>query len=164
MADEPGVEFAVAAAREEGRWEVTPLPARSAGDLTELVEWLRRQPSESGTIALVAHEDDYFVAIRVLGEEVRLLLSDVTAAEESPLARDVLDALDLPLPEGDDADRVQPAGDLGIFADFGFSAMELGALCDDLDLYPDEALADIAGRLGFAEQFESAVESTAGSR
>lgn len=163
MADEPGVDFAVVAVREEGRWEVTPLPARNAGDLTELVSWLRRQPSESGTIALVAHEDDYFVAIRVLGHDVRLLLSDVTAAEESPLARDVLDALDLPLPEGEDADRVQPAGDLGIFADFGVSAMDLGALCDDLDLYPDEALAEIASRLGFAEAFEAAAE-TAGSR
>jgi len=31
------------------------------------------------------------------------------------------------------------------------NAMELGALCDDLDLYPDEMLGTIAARLGFGE-------------
>jgi putative tRNA adenosine deaminase-associated protein len=70
----------------------------------------------------------------------------------------VLEALDLPMPSADD-ERVQPAGDLGIFSDLGMNAMELGALCDDLDLYPDEMLASIASRLGFGEPFRRALDA-----
>jgi hypothetical protein len=36
--------------------------------------------------------------------------------------------------------------------------MELGALCDDLDLYPDEVLSDIARRLGFGREFNEALD------
>jgi putative tRNA adenosine deaminase-associated protein len=70
----------------------------------------------------------------------------------------VLEALDLPLP-GPEDERVQPAGDLTIFSDLGLPAMELGALCDDLDLYPDQMLDSIASRLGFADAFRRAVDS-----
>jgi putative tRNA adenosine deaminase-associated protein len=161
MPDQPGVDFAVVAYREEGRWEVGGLPTWVAEDLDALLRVLRQQPSEGGTIGMVSFDDDYFVAVRLLGDDVRLLLSDVTAADESPLARQVLEALDLPLPEGEDLDQVQPAGDLGIFADLGISAMDLGALCGELDLYPDEMLSDIATKLGFADAFDQAVDATA---
>jgi hypothetical protein len=33
----------------------------------------------------------------------------------------------------------------------------MGALLDDVELYPDEMLADIAGRLGFGSQYDQAV-------
>ena len=36
--------------------------------------------------------------------------------------------------------------------------MELAALCDDLDLYPDEMLGSVASRLGFGEAFQAAVD------
>jgi putative tRNA adenosine deaminase-associated protein len=159
MPDQPGVDFAVVAYREEGRWEVGGLPSWVAEDLESLLRVLRQQPSEGGTIGMVSFDDDYFVAVRLVGDEVRLLLSDVTAADESPLARQVLDALDLPIPAGDDLERVQPAGDLGLFADLGMSAMDLGALCGEFDLYPDEMLSDIATKLGFAEAFDQAVDA-----
>jgi putative tRNA adenosine deaminase-associated protein len=159
MPDQPGVDFAVVAYREEGRWEVGSLPAWVAEDLDALLRVLRQQPSEGGTIGMVSFDDDYFVTVRLIGDEVRLLLSDVTAAEESPLARQVLAALDLPIPEGDDLEQVQPAGDLGLFADLGMSAMDLGALCGEIDLYPDEMLSDIATKLGFAEAFDQAVDA-----
>jgi putative tRNA adenosine deaminase-associated protein len=159
MSDQPGVDFAVVAYREEGRWEVGGLPAWVAEDLDALLRVLRQQPSEGGTIGMVSFDDDYFVIVRLIGDEVRLLLSDVTAAEESPLARQVLEALDLPIPEGDDLEQVQPAGDLGLFADLGMSAMDLGALCGEIDLYPDEMLSDIATKLGFAEAFDQAVDA-----
>jgi putative tRNA adenosine deaminase-associated protein len=126
--------------------------------LDELVEATRRQSGGGGAIGLVSVEDDFFVAVRVLGREVKLLLSDVTAAGESPLAGEVLEALDLPMP-GPDDDRAQPAGDLGIFSDLGLQPMELGALCDDMDLYPDQMLDSIAARLGFAEPFRRAMDS-----
>ena len=54
---------------------------------------------------------------------------------------------------------MQPAGDLDIFADIGVAAMEVSAVCGDLDLYPDEMLAQIAARIGFGPQFDRAVEA-----
>ena len=43
-----------------------------------------------GTIGLVAVGDDFFVAVRILGDEVLVFLSDVTASVDWPLARQVL--------------------------------------------------------------------------
>ena len=39
-------------------------------------------------------------------------------------------------------------------------AMDLAALLDDEDLYPDEMLSDVARRLGFGELFDDAVGLT----
>jgi putative tRNA adenosine deaminase-associated protein len=153
-----GTDFVVVVYREDDRWQATALPPRVGEDLDDLIAAIRRQAGGGSAIGLVSVEDDFFVAVRVDGDDVRLLLSDVTAAGESPLAGEVLEALDLPMPGADD-ERVQPAGDLGIFADLGMTAMELGALCDDLDLYPDQMLDSIASRLGFAEPFRRALDA-----
>jgi putative tRNA adenosine deaminase-associated protein len=158
MSDETATDFAVVVYREDDRWAADALPPTVGEDLDELVEATRRQSGGGGAIGLVSVEDDFFVAVRVLGRDVKLLLSDVTAAGESPLAGEVLEALDLPMP-GPDDDRAQPAGDLGIFSDLGLQPMELGALCDDMDLYPDQMLDSIAARLGFAEPFRRAMDS-----
>lgn len=158
MADTGATDFAVVVYREDDRWEASVLPPRVGEDLDTLVDAVRRQSVGGGAIGLVSVEDDFFVAVRVRGQEVTLLLSDVTAADESPLAGEVLEALDLPMPDADD-DRVQPAGDLTIFSDLGLKAMELGALCDDLDLYPDQMLGSIAARLGFGDIFRRALDS-----
>jgi putative tRNA adenosine deaminase-associated protein len=152
-----GIDFAIAAYRDEGEWTVSTLPAHTASDLDALVRTLAQLPSEVGTIGMVSVEEDFFVLARVSGSHTRLLLSDVGAATESPLAMSVIDRLDLPPPEDDD--QVQPAGDLGLLADLGLSAMELGAMCDDPDLYPDELLGDIAERLGFGHDFDELVDS-----
>ncbi|MGQ0466823.1 MAG: tRNA adenosine deaminase-associated protein [Sporichthyaceae bacterium] len=161
MADDPAADFAVVVYREDDQWLADALPAGVGDDLDELVEAARRRSGEGGAIGLVSVEDDFFVAVRVRGRDVSLLLSDVTAAGESPIAGEVLEALDLPLP-GPEDERVQPAGNLGIFSDLGLPAMELGALCDDEDLYPDEILGSIAARLGFAEPYRRAVEAFSG--
>jgi putative tRNA adenosine deaminase-associated protein len=153
-----GTDFVVVVYREDDAWQATALPPRVGEDLDELIAAIRRQAAGSSAIGLVSVEDDFFVAVRVDGDDVRLLLSDVTAAGESPIAGEVLEALDLPMPSAED-ERVQPAGDLGIFADLGMTAMELGALCDDLDLYPDQMLDSIASRLGFAEPFRRALDA-----
>ncbi|HEY2831009.1 MAG TPA: tRNA adenosine deaminase-associated protein [Sporichthyaceae bacterium] len=157
MADD-ATDFAVVVYRDDDRWEADALPRTVGGDLDELVEAARRQSGGGGAIGFVSIEDDFFVAVRIHGRDVSLLLSDITAAGESPLAGEVLEALDLPLP-GPEDERVQPAGDLTIFSDLGLPAMELGALCDDLDLYPDQMLDSIASRLGFADAFRRAVDS-----
>jgi putative tRNA adenosine deaminase-associated protein len=159
MPQETEVDFAVAAVRDEGRWEAAALPPRAAESLDALVRVLHQQPADGGAIGLVSVGDDFFIALRVLGDDVRLLVSDASAAEDWQLAADALEALGEPLPEeGEDAG---PAGDLGIFADLCFDALELEAICDDVELYPDEQLGKIAGRLGFADAFEDAVDGSA---
>ena len=77
----------------------------------------------SGTFGLVAVGDDFFVALRMIGGQVSVFLSE-------------------------DLDQVLSAGDLSIFADLGIDEMDLGMLAGDLDLFPDEALAIIARKLG----------------
>jgi putative tRNA adenosine deaminase-associated protein len=152
------IDFAVAAYREDGDWTVSTLPPRAATELEVLVHALAQLPSEVGTVGMISVDEDFFLIARVSGSHVRLLLSDVGAATESPLAMAVVDRLDLPLPDDDD-DQIQPAGDLSLLADLGLSAMELGAMCDDLDLYPDELLGDVAQRLGFGRQFDEMLDT-----
>lgn len=152
------IDFAVVAYREEGTWQVVSLPPRAAVELDVLLHALGQVPSDDGSLGLVSVDEDFFLIARVQGHHVRLLLSDVGAATESPLARSVVDRLELPPPDDDD-DQIQPAGDLALLSDLGMDAMELGALCDDLDLYPDELLADMAHKIGFGSEFEAAVDS-----
>jgi putative tRNA adenosine deaminase-associated protein len=83
------------------------------------------------------------------------MISDAGAANEWPIAEQVMTAVDEDV--ADDEDEVEPAGDLDIFADFGMDAMELSAVCSDLELYPDEMLGQVAARVGFGAQFEQAV-------
>ena len=113
---EDNVDFAVVAYREEGAWQVQPLPHRVAGsDLDALVVALRPWPSENGSLGLVSVDEDFFLLVRVQGRDVRVLLSDVTAAADWPLAAAAMDLLDLPEP--DDDEDPQPAGALDIVAD-----------------------------------------------
>jgi putative tRNA adenosine deaminase-associated protein len=152
------IDFAAAAYREDGTWTVSTLPVNAATELDALLQTLARLPSEAGTLGMVSVDDDFFVVARVSGRHVRLLLSDVGAATESPLARAVLERLELPPPDDDD-DQIQPAGDLGIVADLGLTATAMGALCDASDRYPDELLGDIAARLGFGPQFDDMLDT-----
>jgi putative tRNA adenosine deaminase-associated protein len=152
------IDFAVAAYRDEGEWTVSPLPPRAATDLDVLTHALGQLPSDVGTIGMVSVDEDFFVLARVSGGHIRLMLSDVGAATESPLALAVLERLALPAPDDDD-DQIQPAGDLAILSDLGLSAMELGSLCDDEELYPDEILADVADRVGFGRDFEELLDT-----
>ena len=158
MADVGENDFAVIVYREEDRWEADVLPAAVTADLDGFVQALRGQPSIGGTIGFAGVGDDFWVAVRVVGEDVSLFLSDVTAAADYPLARQALEALDIPVPSDDELDQVLPAGDLSIFADLGLDEMELGAVSADLDLYPEDAVAHIAERLRFGEAVERALD------
>ena len=158
MADVGENDFAVIVYREEDRWEADVLPAAVTADLDGFVQALRGQPSIGGTIGFAGVGDDFWVAVRVVGEDVSLFLSDVTAAADYPLARQALEALDIPVPSDDELDQVLPAGDLSIFADLGLDEMELGAVSADLDLYPEDAVTHIAERLRFGEAVERALD------
>ncbi|HET6911548.1 MAG TPA: tRNA adenosine deaminase-associated protein [Mycobacteriales bacterium] len=152
---------AVVLYREDGVWQSGVLPERVADDLDGLIAVARQQPAENGAIALVNVADEFFVAVRVRADDVRLLLSDVTAAVAWDLARQVVGRLGIATPGDDDLEDVWPAGDMSIFADLGLDEMELGAVLADLDAYADEMLLAIAGRLGFAEVYDRAVEAAA---
>jgi putative tRNA adenosine deaminase-associated protein len=153
--------LAVVVYREDGMWQSGVLPEKVTDDLDGLVGVLRQQPGENGSIGLVNVADEFFVAVRVRGEEVRLLLSDVTAAVAWDLARQVVKHLGMDAPGEDDLEDVWPAGDLSMFSDLGLDEMELGAVLADLDAYADEMLLAIAGRLGFADVYDRAVEAAA---
>jgi putative tRNA adenosine deaminase-associated protein len=157
--DDVTVDFAVAAWREDGIWQAVTLPPRSADSLDSLAAALRAQPGEGGVLGLVSVGEEFFVLARVLGEEVRLLVSDLFAAEEHPLGLDALDRLGAPVPDDDDGEELTPAGDLRIAADFGVSMEEVELILDDADLWPDEMLAAIASRAGFGELFDALLES-----
>jgi len=162
MTDTDTSDFAVVVYREDDLWEAEVLPVALTADLDGLIHALRQQPSIGGTIGLAAIGDDFFVALRVIGGQVSVFLSDVTAAAEWSLAHQVLNYLDIPVPEDEDFDQVLPAGDLSIFADLGVDEMELGALAGNLDLYPDEVLTSLAARLGFAPALERALNAALG--
>lgn len=168
MSDEDALDFAIVVYREDDRWNADPLPAALTSDLRGLLQALRQQPSENGTIGLAAVGDEFFVALRVMGDRVNLFLSDIAAALDFPLAEQVLDYLDVPTPDEDELDEildeetVLPAGDLSIFVDLGLDEMELGILSGDIDLHPEDVLSSIAARLGFSEPFERAIDSVFG--
>jgi len=155
-------DFAVVVYREDETWDAEVLPASFAENLDSLIRALKQQPSLGGTIGLAAVGDDFFVALRVIGSQVSVFLSDLTAAVDWPLARQVLEYLDIPVPGEDDLDQVLPAGEMSIFADLGVDEMDLGALSGDLDLFPDEALGSIAKRLGFGPALDRALDSALG--
>jgi len=155
VAEDTLVDFAVVVFREDGVWQLGALPHRAADDLESLMAAVRQQPSESATLALCSFGDDFFLLLRRDGADMRLLLSDGTAAAEWPIAAQVLDYVGEDVPGEDDP--FVPAGDLDIVADLGMDAMELQAVCTNLELYPDEMLGQIAARLGFGPQFDRAV-------
>ncbi len=152
------VDFALAAYREEGVWQLQEIAGTALADVDTLAHALRRLPGDGGALGLIAVDEDFFVIVRVAGPHTRVLLSDVTAADEWDLARSAVEHLKLPYPEEDD--EQVPAGDLDILGDLGMHAMDMGVLIDDFELYPDEMLSDIARRLGFGPLFDDAVGLT----
>ena len=154
--------YAVVVYREDGAWQAGLLPERLVEDLEGLVAALRQQPGEGGSIGLVDIADEFFVALRVRGSDVRMLLSDVTAAVAWDLARQVVDRLQISIPAEDELEDVWPAGDMSIFDDLGLDEMELGAVLADVDAYADEMLTTIAQRLGFGGAYERAVDAAIG--
>ena len=154
-ANATGVDFALVVYREEGVWQLQELSPRTVADIDSLAAELRRYPGDGGSLGLVSVDEDFFLLVRVQGARVKVLLSDITAATEWPIARSAVAFLELPVPADDDEQA--PAGDLSIVADLGMGAMDMGALLDDLELYPDEMLGDIAHRLGFGRLYDDVV-------
>jgi putative tRNA adenosine deaminase-associated protein len=126
-------------------------------DLTHIIDRLKKQQTNGGAVALITIDDEFFLAIRVLGTQVKFFISDISCAIDYEVAAEFLELADLDQPEEDD--EPLPAGDLDIFSDLGLHSMELSTLCDDADLFPDEQIEAIANRLGFSDQLTELLES-----
>src|SRR5215468_9730106 len=118
MTDTGSDDVAVIVYREEDdAWEADVLPTALTEDLAGLIQALRQQPSIGGTFGLVAVGDDFFVALRAVGGNVAVFLSDLTAALDWPLARQSIQHRESDLSDDEDIDQVLPAGELSSFAD-----------------------------------------------
>ena len=148
-------DFAIEAWPEDGRWSIASLP--DPDDLTHIIDRLKKQQTNGGAVALITIDDEFFLAIRVLGTHVKFFISDISCAIDYEVAAEFLELADLDQPEEDD--EPLPAGDLDIFSDLGLHSMELSTLCDDADLFPDEQIEAIANRLGFSDQLTELLES-----
>jgi putative tRNA adenosine deaminase-associated protein len=148
-------DFAIEAWHEDGRWSIASLP--DPDDLTHIIDRLKKQQTNGGAVALIAIDDEFFLAIRVLGTHVKFFISDVTCAIDYEVAAEFLEIADIDQP--DDDDEPLPAGDLDIFSDLGLHSMELSTICDDTDLFPDEQIEAIAKRLGFGDELIELLES-----
>ena len=148
------LDIAVAAWHEDGRWNLGVLPDPT--DIAQMISSLKSQQTNGGAIALISIDEEFFIVIRVLGTHISLFLSDASCALDYSVAEELLEIANLPIPEDDD--DAGPIGHMEILADLGMSSMELSALCDDAELFPDEQLEAIANRLGFGDQFAELLE------
>jgi putative tRNA adenosine deaminase-associated protein len=151
--------FAVAAFRDGAQWRVEPLPPAVLDDLGVLLSALRSQPPEGSPFVIAFVEDEFFVIARQEGRRIMLLLSDLTAAVEFPLAEQAMTRLGEDPPPDDELDEVWPIGDLDLFTDLGFTEDEMERVLDDLDAYPDEMLETVVEGIGLAEAYAQATES-----
>lgn len=149
---EDEIDLVAALFREDGQPAATALGKELANDLDGLIAALRREPGDAGAIGVVSIDQEFFVVARVRGRKVQVLLSDIVAAGDWPIARDAADFLGVDLPEDDDDS--EPVGDLDLFADVGVSELEVEALCSDDDVDPLEALETIVEKLGFADVYD----------
>ena len=145
------IDLAIVAYLDEGDWNVAELPDRSLDTVDTIAKELRRYPGENGALAMLSVAEDFVLFVRAQGSLVRVLLSDATASTDWTLARSAINHIGVFV---DDEDDQAPAGDLGILADMGMSAKEMGALLDDYDLYPEEILSDVADNVGFGTKLD----------
>lgn len=157
-ASEDDVDLVIAAYREDGKPYAVPLDYDLANDLDELVRQLGRIPGDNGAFGFVSIAGDIFVLVHARGRDVKVLLNDITAATDWPIARDVVDFLGEDVPDDDDDDS-SPVGDLDMLAAQGISAFELEAIATDYDEDSDELVARIARRLHLQREFEAALSA-----
>ena len=149
------VDFGCIAWHEDGRWDASAL--NSTRDIGLIIDALKSQQTNGGAIALIAIEDEFVIIGRVLGDQMQMMISNITYALDYEVAAELVEILDLEFPQ--DEDESQPGGDIDLLSDLGVGQMELLAILDDTELYPDEQLEAIANRLGFGEQFNQVIES-----
>ncbi|MQY17762.1 tRNA adenosine deaminase-associated protein [Nocardia macrotermitis] len=154
--------FAVAVVREESTWKCSPLSSAALHSLAEAEDELRELRSTGAVFGLLDIDDEFFIVLRPAPNGSRLLISDATAAIDYDIAADVLEALNVEIPDidPDDLDDVEPweEGDLGVLSDLGLPEPVFSVILAESDLYPDEQLGMIAQRLGFANELSAVLD------
>ncbi len=156
-ATEDDIDLVIALYREDGQPVALPLDLDLANDLDGLITQLRRMPGDAGAVGFVSVADEVFVIVRVRGKHVQVFCSDALAADEWPIAHDVVDFLDDDVV--DDSDEGYPVGDSDILADAGLPDFELEAMAEDYDQDSTALLELIAKKIGFAAVYAKAVAS-----
>ena len=128
--------FAVAALRDAGEWRVEPLPLAVLTDLGVLLQALRAQTPEGGPFVVASVDEEFFVIARQEGQRFQLLLSDLTASVEYPLAEQVRPASARTRPRTTSSTRCWPVGDLELFADLDLSEDEMEQILEDVRRLP----------------------------
>lgn len=156
-ATEDEIDFVIEVHREDGVLAGSVLPPELANDFDELITYLQRVPGDAGATGFVSIAGEFFVICRVRGRVVQVLLSDAGAANDWPLARDIIDYLGEDAP--DDDDDSAPLGDLNILADSGLSTFDLEQYASNYDDDSDEVLAAIAKKLKIDAVFDRLAEA-----
>ncbi|MGO4617975.1 tRNA adenosine deaminase-associated protein [Nocardia sp. 2YAB30] len=154
--------FAVAVVREDGKWRCSPLTRAALTDLAAAENELKALRSSGAVFGLLDIDDEFFIVLRPAPSGTRMLVSDATAAIDYDIAADVLEALNVEIPDidPDEIDDIEPweEGDLGVLADLGLPEPVLSVILAETDLYPDEQLSMIAQRLGFADELSAVLD------
>ena len=154
--------FGVAVVHEDGHWKVKALDQACLTSLRTAEQELRGLRSQGALFGLLDVDDEFFVVLRPSPSGTRMLLSDATMAVDYDIAADVLEALDIEVPDidPDDLDDVEPweEGDLGVLSDLGLPEPMMAVITAETDLYPDEQLGMIAQRLGFTSELSAVMD------
>lgn len=155
--------FGVAVVHEDSRWKVKALTPAALTSLSAAEEELRALRSPGAFFGLLDVDDEFFIVLRPAPSGTRLLLSDATAAIDYDIAAEVLEALNIEIPDIDaeDLDDIEPweEGDLSLLADLGLPEPVLAIITAETDLYPDEQLGMIAQRLGFGTELSGVLDT-----
>ena len=153
------IDFAIAAYREDGDWQVAPLPPRAADGSTPSSTRFASSRARSAPSAWSSVDEDFFVAARVSGDDARLLLSDVDRRRRlAARRRGPRPPRAARRPRTTTTRRSRPATS-AIFADLGLDAHGARRALRRPRPLSRRAARRIAGRLGFGEQFDDSVDA-----
>ena len=152
-ASEEDIDLIIALYREEGQQIGIELDPHLANDLDALIGQLRRIPGDAGALGMVSLAGEVFVLVRVRGKNVKVYLSDIVAALDWPICRDVIEFLDEEIP--DEEDESVPVGDSDILADAGLKEFDLESWASNYDIEAPEILAQIAKKIQFGPAFRA---------
>jgi putative tRNA adenosine deaminase-associated protein len=144
--------FSVAFARSDAGWIGTETDLAEVAGVDDITDIMRETAVETAgdtVVLLIEQEDEWFAVVRLDdGEDPRVFLSDPRATQTSELAH----MLHEQIGDIDEVPTEDPVGDAGLLSDLGTEPSRLTQLGERT--LPGDALAVIAERAGFAEDYD----------
>ncbi|MDV8002146.1 tRNA adenosine deaminase-associated protein [Rhodococcus sp. IEGM 1408] len=144
--------------QEGDSWQITRLTDAALTSLDDAARQVRSLRTEGASFGLVDVDHEFFVILRPGPSGMRLMLSDATASLDYDLAADVLEELNVDVPDMSDEELEDTdpwgEGDMSILEDLGLPPGVLEIIVSETDLYADEQLQSVAERMGFGEVLE----------